>query len=152
MSQKNLICEDCGTENPSTHKFCSECGNYLLDDQTNDLPKDVANAVQKLETRLKTNYQSPFWPDKVARPIFKVSIYYLAIAFLYLFLENIGAGFFGINLSIIYTLLRTAELSLPLYLAAHLKNNPKKILIAASLLIWVLFLITDLSQLKNLVD
>ncbi len=142
MSQKNLICEDCGTENPSAHKFCSECGNYLLDDQSNDLPEEVAVAVQKLETRLKTNYQSPFWPDKIAKPIFKVSIYYLAIALLYLFLENIGSVFFGINLGIIYTLLRIVELSLPLYLASHLKNNPKKILIAASLFIWVLFLIS----------
>lgn len=141
MNQKNLICEDCGAENPHTHKFCSECGNYLLDDYEKHLPDEVAAAVQKLETRLTTKYQSPFWPEKMAKPIFTTAIFYLAIAFLYLFLENFG-GILGRNLGWAYLVLRLGELSLPIYLALHLKNNPKRLLLAVSVLIWVFYLTT----------
>lgn len=141
MSQKNLICEDCGAENPSTHKFCSECGNYLLDDYEKHLPNEVAAAVQKLETRLKTTYQSPFWSEPTARPIFTTAFFYLVIAFFYLFLENFG-GIFGGNLAWLYLVLRLGELSLPVYLALHLKNNPKKLLFAVSAVVWLFYLAT----------
>ncbi len=143
MNSKNLICEDCGTENPDTHKFCSECGNYLLDDAAQNLPASVAAAVQKLETRLTTDYKSPFWNAAVGQPIYKTAAFYLIIAFFYLVLETIGGSLFGINLGMAYFILRVGELSLPLYLAWHLKNKTQKIILSAgAAFLWIFYLIS----------
>ena len=143
MSKKTQICEDCGAENDTKHKFCSECGNYLLDDTHQHLPKNVAAAVQKLETRLNSNYKSPFWATNIAEPIFKTAAYYLIIAFFYLTLERTSGFYLGSIVNYLYIILRVAELCLPVYLAQHIKNKRQKTYLwIASGLIFAFYLLS----------
>jgi hypothetical protein len=142
MSEKKQICEDCGTENAGFHKFCSDCGNYLLDDTHQNLPKNVAAAVQKLETRLSSDYKSPFWSKTISQPIFMTASAYLGIGFLYLLVEFCSGFYLGGYLSWVYVLLRAAELSLPVYLAMKIKDKSKNILYLAAGLLWLFYIIS----------